>query len=219
MLSMASIITMRSDEFLDSFIKKFDVTNYNFIAISDDIKAKNDEPNVFALKALLPPSKALTYMINGNDKKEYYKKYIKYLMKPEIDIFVTTIVKLAVVEDSNVVLICSKAEDEMKYLNVLRKYIEDVYGTKVFKYEKYKKKPNKCESIIDKKKTVKIITTKIETAQKNHLKINIDKNELSARLKHMSDKAIKDFAKSNGIKIKKSMSRKEIIKKVQKALK
>lgn len=213
---MASIIIMRSDELLDSFLTKFNVENYNFIAISDDIKTTQDESNVFSLKRLLPPSKALTCMINGNDIEGYFKKYFRYLSRPEVEIFLTTIVKLAVMEDSNVVLLCSKAEDEMKYLKAIKKYLETVYHVNVYSYKKYKKNPKKCDSVENKKKTEKILKEKIKRSQ--NVRIELDKDEVLSRLKHMSTQAIIDFAKANDIKVKKSMSRKEVIKKITKAM-
>lgn len=213
---MASIILLESDDLIDSFVKKFDHNKFNFILISSDIRTKHKYKNVFAIKQLLPPTKALAYMLNGNDKETYHKKYIQYLAKPNIEIFLTTIAKLAVVEDSNVVLVCSENEGEMKYLNVIKKYLEEIYAVKVFKYKEFKKNPKKCESTINKKKTVKIIGKKIDATASANVKIDLDPEDVKARLKHMDKDAVVRFAKDLGIKVKKDMSKGDIIKKIKK---
>lgn len=216
---MASIIMMKSDEFLDSFLKKYNHENFNFILVSADIKTDYKFKNVFKIKQLLPPTKAISCKLNGNDYDEYRKKYIKHLARPDIEIFITTIVKLAVAENSNVVLLCSKDEhSNLKYLNILREYIEEVYGVNVFTYKKYKK-TEKPTSVISKKKTIKIIAKKIEHAASENVQVNLDRDEVVGRLKHMSKESVYKFAKSNGIKVKKDMDKKELLKKIYKKIK
>lgn len=215
---MASIIIMRSDEFLKSFINTYNYENYNFILVSSDITTSHKFKNVFRIKQLLPPTKAISCKLNGNDNDEYYKKYVKHLMRPDIEIYMTTIAKLVIGEDSNVVIMCSKDEDDsIGYLKILKDYFEEIYKLKVYTYKKYKKDkdPN---SAVNKKKTLKIIAKKLKIAAENGTEANIDMEEFVGRLKHMKKKTVYEFAKSRGIKVNKNMDKSEIIKKIMKKL-
>jgi hypothetical protein len=214
---MASLVILESDDFLKSFIKKYDYNNYNFILVSSDIDTKNKYKNVFRAKQLLPPSKALAHMANGNEYEEYYKKYVKYLSRPEVEIFLTTIAKLVAVEGSNVILLCSKSEAEMKYLNIIKEYFEEIYQLKVFSYKKYKKDPDNCDSVTKKKKTIKIIDKKTKAAAEMTVSVKFDPEDVKARLKHQDEDTLRAMAKRIGVKVKKSDDKKTIIKKIKKA--
>lgn len=214
---MASLIILESDDFLKSFVKKFDYEKYNFVLVSSDIDTKNKYKNVFRAKQLLPPSKAVVCMTNGNDYEEYYKKYAKYLSRPDVEIFLTTIAKLVAVEGTNVVLLCSKAEAEMKYLNIIKEYFEEIYQLKVFSYKKYKKDPDKCDSVTKKKKVIKIIDKKTNEASSKAINVQLDPEDVKARLKHQSEETLRAMAKRIGVKVKKTDDKKTIIKKIKKA--
>lgn len=215
---MASIIIMRSDEFLKSFINTYNYENYNFILVSSDITTSHKFKNVFRIKQLLPPTKAISCKLNGNDKDEYYKKYVKHLMRPDIEIYLTTIAKLVVSENSNVVILCSKDEDEsLGYIKILKDYLEEIYKLKVYTYKKYKKDKDP-DSAMNKKKTLKIIAKKLQIAAESGTEANIDMEEFVGRLKHMKKKTVYEFAKSRGIKVNKNMDKSEIIKKIMKKL-
>ena len=214
---MASLIILSSDDFLKSFVKKFDYKKYTFILISDNIDTKNKYKNVFRAKQLLPPSKALVCMTNGDDYDEYYKKYVKYLARPSTEIFLTTIARLVAIEDTNVGLLCSKAEAEMKYLNIIKEYFEEIYRLKVFSYKKYKKDPDKCDSVTKRKKVVKIIDRKTKEASSSNIDVQLDPEDVKARLKHQSEETLRAMAERIGVKLKKSDDKKTIIKKIKKA--
>lgn len=216
---MASIIIMTSDDFLESFVKKYNCENYNFILVSSDIKTKHKYKNIYRIKQLLPPTKAVSSKLNGNDEEGYRKKYFKHLSRPDIEIYLTTIVRLAVAEDSNVVLLCSKDEHKSyKYLNLIREYLEEVYGVRVYTYKKYRK-DKKPTSVTNKKKTLKIVAKKIELNAQNGTDANIDIEEFVGKLRHMKKKIAYNFAKKRGIKVKPDMSKKDIIKAIEKKLK
>lgn len=214
---MASLIILESDDFLKSFVKKFDHKKYNFVLVSSDIDTKNKYKNVFRAKQLLPPSKAAVCMTNGNDYEEYYKKYVKYLSRPDVEIFLTTIAKLVAVEGTNVVLLCSKAEAELKYLNIIKEYFEEIYQLKVFSYKKYKKDPDNCDSVTKKKKVIKIIDKKTNEASTKSINVQLDPEDVKARLKHQSEETLRAMAKRIGVKVKKTDDKKTIIKKIKKA--
>ena len=216
---MGSIIILRSDKFLDSFVEKFNYKNFNFVLISSDIKTKRKYKNVYPLKALIPPSKALSCMMNGNDEHEYKIKYFKHLAKPTVEIYLTTIVKLAVIENTNVVLMCSKHEDEFKYMDLIKDYLESIYKVKVYSYKEFKKNPEKCDSGKKKyDKIEKILSMKIEQAAHCEEPFEIEPSFVLAKLDKMKHKELVKTAKMYGCKVDKDMTNKALIKKIKKKL-
>ena len=202
---MASIIRMTSSEFLKKFSKKYNYKHYNFILVSEDIKNNKKHGNVYSIPELMPKPKALTKWFDNKDWKGYYKAYYQYLGGGNIEIYITTLVKLCVMEGADVILLCSDQENEYKYLKALCTYIEHVYGVNTYTFKQYDKKPKKCKSVIDKKSTVKVITKKIKTYQKYKISADsadISKKEMKAKLKNMDKDSIKKIAKKMDIKTK-----------------
>lgn len=211
---MAVIIKMDSKEFLDDFVKEFNYKKYNFLLVSQDIKTKKTYDNVYAIPSLIPPPNVIAKLINSGKASDYEKKYVQYLSAPKQDALITVLVKLAVVENSNVVLLCSKDEDKYCYLDILANYIESIYGAKVYSYKKYKKNPKKCDSAGDrKKKIVKVLRKKMKNIDTS-AEPTVDKSELKDRLGQLKTKELISFAKDKGLKLKKDMSKKEMIKKI-----
>ena len=141
------------------------------------------------------------------------KKYIEYLSISKIEAMLTVIVKLAVVENSNVVLLCSENEDEFGYTKIICKYIEKVYGVKTYSYKKYKSNPSKCETVKNKKKVVKILDKKLNEFD-GDASPNIDKKELRRRLESLSKKELKGYCKYQSISFDKDDSREKLIKRI-----
>lgn len=211
---MAAIIKMNSKEFLDDFLDKFNYKKYNFILVSNDITTQKKYDNVYAIPSLIPPPNVMAELIREGDVDKYAKKYIKYLSQPKVEAFITVLVKLAVVENSNVIILCSKDEYEYDYIELLSDYISTVYGAKVFSYKKYKKNPKKCDSSDgNKKKIVKVLRKKIANIDIES-EDAVNKSDIKERLKKLSRKELIKFAKSKGLSIKKSKEKSEIIKKI-----
>lgn len=215
---MATIITMNSKEFLDDFIEKFNYKKYNFLLVSQDITTNKKYGNVYATPSIMPPPNVLSELIGKGDPDKYEKKYIKYLSDPKVDSLITVLVKLATVDNSNVILLCSKEEDDYGYLDILRDYIEATYSAKVYSYKKYKKKPDKCDSVgKNKKKIVKILTRKLKEVDTS-AEPTVNKSDIKDRLKQLSKKELVAFAKSKGLKLDKDGSKSDMIKVMLKKL-
>lgn len=215
---MASIIKLDSKDFLDDFIKRFNYKKYNFLLVSQDIKTKKKYDNVYATPSLIPPPNLIGGLLRDGDVDKYEKKYLKYLSNPKVDSLITVLVKLATVDNSNVVLLCSKEEDKCGYLDILGDYIEATYGAKVFSYKKYKKNPDKCDSVgKNKKKIVKTLTKKMKEIDTS-AEPTINKSDIKDRLKQLKRKELIEFAKSKGLKLKKDLDKKEMINKIIKVL-
>ena len=218
---MAAIIRMSSDDFLDNFIKKYNYKKFNFLLISEGVKTKKKYRNVYALKSLIPPANVVSEFINSGYSGKYVKKYTNYLSNPEVEALITVIVTLCVVDNSNVVLLCTKEESEYKYLNIICDYIEAVYGVKAYSYNKYKKDPDGCEKISNKvkKKVAKVLSSKLKTMKHapSDKGVKVDKKEMKAKLKILTKKELKSYCKENSISIKKDDEKSDIIKRILKA--
>ena len=208
---MACIIKMASDDFLDNFLKKFDYKKFNFLLVSENIQTTKKYKNVYSIPSLLPPPNIISEFISNGPTERYAKKYYDYISTPRVEAMITILVKLAIIDNSNVILLCSKAEDEFKYLDLICQYIETVYGVNTYSYKKYKKDPEKCEKVSDKvkKKASKILNKKIANIQDIEPP-QVSKKQLNERFKSMSRKDLKQFLKSNSIKFDKDDSKKDL---------
>lgn len=213
---MGAIIRMSSKEFLKSFVKNEDYRKFNFLLISEDIKNENKYKNVNSIPTLIPPPNIISAFINEGFSDKYIKKYINYLQIPRVEAILTVIVKLAVVENTNVVLLCSEKEDEFGYLKLIGKYIKTVYKVPVYSYKRFKSDPSSCEMVRKKKEVVKILDNKLKNID-NSANPNINLNEIKRRLQTLSKKELRGFCKQHSIGYKKDDSKEKIIKRILKA--
>lgn len=207
---------MSSKEFLNKFIKEEDYRKFNFLLISEDIKTDKKYKNVFSIPTLIPPPNIISVFVNEGYSDRYIKKYIDYLRIPKVEALLTVMVKLAVVENSNVIMLCSKSEDEFKYLDIIGKYIKTVYGIKTYTYKKYKSNPTLCETVKDKKKVIKILEKKEKNIDDN-VDPSVNLHEMQRKLKSLSKKELRGFCKHHSIECKKDDSKEKIIKRIMKA--
>ena len=210
---MACIIRMTSVEFLDKFIKKHDYKKFNFLLISEDIKTTNQYKNVYAIPSLIPPPNIISDYITGDGYSEkYIKNYLDYIQTPRVEAMITVAVKLAIIDNANVVLICSKAENEFKYIDIICQYIENIYGVKTYSYKKYKKDPKACETVDDKvkKKVSKILEKKIGEIQDIDPYKIPHKKQIREFVKCLGKKEMTKLLRTNGIKHNPKDSKKDL---------
>lgn len=208
---MACIIRMSSDEFLDKFIKKHDYKKFNFLLISENVKTTNKYRNVYSIPTLIPPPNIISDFISNGYGQNYIKKYVDYISTPRVEAMITIAVKLCVIDNANVVLLCSKDESEFKYINIICQYIENIYGVKTYSYKKYKKDPDKCEEIDSKvKKNVSKILEKKIGEIKDIETPKVNKKEILKMLENMGRDDMEKFLKHHGIKFKSKYSKKDL---------
>ena len=210
---MACIIRMTSDEFLDKFVKKHDYKKFNFLLISEDIKTTNQYRNVYPIPSLLPPPNIISDFIQVGYSEKYIKNYLDYISTPRVEAMITIAVKLAIIDNANVILICSKAEDEFKYIDIICQYIENIYNVKTYSYKKYKKDPEACEKVDEKtkKKVAKVLEKKIGEMQDIESSYKAPrKKDIREFVKPLGKKEMTKMLRTNGIKHNPKDSKKDL---------
>lgn len=216
---MGVILRMDSEKFISEFLKEFDPNKFNFILVSENITSEQRYKNVMVMrKLMLPPDIAAMY-INDGFGKSYQKKYLEYLKKDDVNGLVAIIVKAAL-NGLNIVLLCSKSENEFKYLKMLCEFIEEEYKLKTYSYKKFKKDPQKALKIKNRDEVVEVLMKKLEKLHDSGVDLNpdVNKDKFLKKLGKLEKKELIKFCKVKGIKIDEDMGRKEIIKKIKKKL-
>lgn len=210
---------MDSKKFFKELIPEVKHDEFQFILISDFIKTNNTFKNVKSIPRLMPPNRVMQDFVNDN-MKEYKKGYLKYLQNPNIEAFISIIVKAAVVNDMKIVLLCSHSENEFKYLKMLTEYIEAVYKMQTYSFKDYMKDPEKVSKLKNKEEITKILGKKFEKMERSGVDLNttIDKEDYVKQLIKLGKKGMQKLAKSRNIKIDKDLGKKEMAKKLAKKL-
>jgi len=218
---MGCIIRIDSEKFIGDFLKNFDPNKFQFLLISKDITTKGKKgkySNVMAIKALIPPPHIASVFINDGMTKTYKKKYLEYLKKDDNNLLVSTIIKGAI-NNMNIVLLCSKSEDEFGYLKLLCEFIEDIYNMKTYSYKKFKKEPDKATKISNKDQVIGNLTNIINKLKPSDIMSpDVNKEKLIKRLKGMDREDLYKYCKTNGIKVDKTYNKKELIKCIVKSI-
>lgn len=217
---MGLIMKMDSKKFINKFLKEFNPEEFQFLLISENITTNNEHKNVMALPALIPPVNISSIYVNEGFSKEYKKKYLEYLKKENIKALVTIIVNAAVIQNLNVVLLCSKSESEFKYLDMICEFIEAEYKMKTYSYKKFSKDPKKSMQIDNKEKVSNILFKNIEKLKESGANFDskINESKLEKKLNKLDKKELVKYCKYKNIKVNKGASKKDIIKKIVKRL-
>lgn len=222
---MGCIVTMNSEKLYKKFLPEIDDTSaFQFITISEDIKTSKKMRNIAPMPSLMPPPQ-LSKLFNNGEKQEFYDGYARYLQSPSIDFYIAAIVKSVISNDFQLILLCSKSEDEQEYLKILAKYISGVYKMDVFKVKDYLKDPKKINKIKNKEEIEKIVDKKMKKFSKLGIDTNIDPNAQQAvtakrvkeELSKLDKEDLREIARRQKIKTK-GLGRNDLIKAIIKRL-
>ena len=218
------IVRMNSKKFIKKFIEDKDVIlqDFNYVLVSEEINSNNTHQNVVRARALIPRGTDISFRISGHIQR-YYDNYMAYLATPEPLHLLVTMVAGVIKSDLNVVLLCSKSEDENSYLSIIDEFLEKNFGIRAYTYEEYKEDTEACKNIPDIARTKKALQNAIgflKKAREDNQKLQDkkDKEKVKAELKEMKRKELKEICKEYGIKINKDDEKKELIKKILKAM-
>lgn len=218
------IIRMNSKKFLKKFVEDKDVIlqDFNYVLASDEINSDNSHQNVVRARALIPKTVDIGLKINGEYQK-YYENYMEYLASPEPLHLLVTMVAGVINSDLNVVLLCSKSEDDHAYLDMIDEFLQKNFGICAYTYDQYNENKDKCKEIKDLVKTKKAMVSAINylkkaQAENQKLQDKKDKVRVKAELKEMKKKELKEICKEYNIKFNKDDEKKDIIKKILKVM-
>jgi len=206
---MASIIKMNSTEFFD-FVDRYDYREFNFLLISKDITTTGKYNNVFKLDSLIPAPNIVSEFITNGYSKKYKKKYLKYLSNEKVDLIIATIVKLAVVENTDVVLLCSDNETQYNYLDLISEYLEKEYCCKACSYKKFRKNRKETNHSKNKQKIIDCLNDHLKEHGAPDTMI-VDKKEFKKNLKELSRSELIKYCDDTHIKYKEKWDKKRII--------
>lgn len=217
------ILKMNSKKFFKKFVEDKDVIlkKYNYILASHEINTNGTHENVVRVTSLVPPASIIGHQISG-DISKYYNAYMEYLATPECLHLLLTMVK-ASIDGMDMVLICSKTEDEYAYLDMIGEFLERNFAIKAYEFEEFVDNEDKCRKLKDVDATKKAMASAIEylrKAKEENKKIQDqkDKVKVKAELKDMKKKELKGICKEYGIKYDKDSEKKDLIKKILKKM-
>lgn len=218
------IIRMNSKKFLKKFVEDKNVIlqDFNYVLVSEEINSNNTHQNVVRARALIPRPVDVGLKLNGEIQK-YYDNYMTYLASAEPLHLLVTMVAGVIKSDLNVVLLCSKSEDDNSYLDMIDEFLEKNFGLRAYTYEEYKEGNDKCKEIPDIVRTKKALQSAIEFLKRakeenQKLQDKKDREKIKAELKEMKRKELKEICKEYNIKIKKDDEKKDMIKKILKEM-
>lgn len=212
---MGVIIRMNSKELVQDFLGEFNNRKFNFLLVSHDIKTNGSRKNVYSLNRLIPPPNVTSIYVNKGMCDKYVNAYLEYIQGKQASALIAAMVKLAVVDDTNVVILCSEREAEYNYTKIICQYIESLYGVKTYSYKKFSKDPKGCKSKPkNKDKFLKKLKAKMENFDPEKISSSVDVDGLKNKLKGWSRKELIHFCDDNHIKYDDDFSKKELIKKI-----
>lgn len=206
-----AIIRLDSEQFFKDFLPNEDTSKFSFIPISEMITTEGKRTNIMAIQKLIPPPNVTCEFINNGFSDKYKESYISYLLEPEQQGLIASIVRGGL--ELNLVLICSKQENEYKYLKLLCGLIENEFKMKTYSYKKYLKNRDKANKVKNKEDIERVIYNRLSTLSKSNCTFNqnMSISEMVEYLDQMSKKDLITYCKNKGVKgIDKDMKRKEI---------
>jgi hypothetical protein len=183
---MGCVIRIDSEQFISKFLKHFSPNEFQFLLISENITTNKKYKNVMSVRSLIPPPNIISGYIDDGFTKSYQNKYFDFLKKDENNSLVSIIVKAAL-SNMNIVLLCSKSEDEFKYLKMICEFIEKKYRLKTYNLKKFLKNPSKACKIENKDEIIGILMKSMDKIREKDIEINhqIDKDKYIKRLKKL----------------------------------
>lgn len=183
-----------------------------FKFVISDMCDINDDYSTYG-RSFIPPMEMYHDYVNGDlSKKEFKKKYKKYLIKFD-ELYATLIILvLAYVNKKDYLIVCSDEEMEVGYAQYLMEVLNEDFGVAIVNYDKWKSKFNKefGECPVD--------ADQLNKAIKKYKKLIADSVDDKA-YKKIKSKIKKDKKKSSKKKKSKKNKQKELDKKINKKMK
>ena len=109
-----------------------------FVVVSDKLEVEGRYPNIKMINTLMP-SVGMISVKEGGSEDQYQQQYLTHLQVPPIDATLAVLLKSAIVDKINVVFVCNLIESEFKYLDLIAKYYEAIYGANMYSLKTFNK--------------------------------------------------------------------------------
>lgn len=197
------IYWMTSKTFRDEFLikeKYKDILETQYVLISSRIGYSGKEENIISAKSFLFPS---PHTCSAATNDEFINRYEEQL-KNNIAFF-AMIIQNALIENNDIVLLCTKCENKMKFMDVIVDFVYHKFGYFIYNYKKYSKGVLK-EYKFNKTKVLLKCDKYIQDVKKN----SSDEKVRKSYYKDLSKKELRMILEKEGI-YSKNKSRKEMI--------
>jgi len=131
------IYWMTSKTFRDEFLnneKCKDILETQYVLISSRIGYSGKEENIISAKSFLFPSPHTCSAATNDEFENRYEEQLKNNIA-----FFAMIIQNALIENNDIVLLCTKCENKMKFMNIIVDFIYHKFGYFIYNYKKYSK--------------------------------------------------------------------------------
>lgn len=203
------MVWMTSKDFQNSFLtneRDKDILNSQYVICSLRIRKRKELDNIISAQSILFPGPDVCCALDDEDLRDRYMNQLR-----SAKAFLAALIKGSIEEGYNIVLMCSKNENKMKFLKYLSEFAYIEFGYPIYNYKKfadgitpiikYKKKEvlkicNKILSDVKEKEYQKNLRT--EAGRKKIIKDykKMKKSDLKKKLKKM-DLYVKGMTKDD----------------------
>ena len=189
---------MNSKVFRNNFLRHesdSNIKNAQYVIASTRIHKSREYKNIISAKTILFPGSDV-YIGSNSNKSTFRERYFEQLDRCRT--FIAFIIKASIEKKHNIIFICTKKEDNTKYLKYLSEYIYIKFGYPCYEYDRYSKG---ITSLIDydADKVLKTIKPYIkqgkDTEKKYNLKLKDFRKKYIKKLKKNKSKLIKEVKK------------------------
>ena len=125
---------MNSKTFRDDFLKNEtdkNILKAQYVLVSSRIRKREHHDNIVVAQILFPDSRVCSAVV----EEDYRERYFAQLDDNEA--FIASLVLGSIDENYNIIFLCSKIEDKLKYLKLLSEYIYLNFNYPVYEYGLY----------------------------------------------------------------------------------
>lgn len=177
--------------------------DYSFIIISDDITTEGKFKNVNMAQHLMPTPRIASLFINDGFSDEYQGEYFMWINRPENLSTIALIIKAVIKDKRDVILINSPSESTFGVLDMIARYIEQIYKLPVYSWKTIKKHPERIKELTDEEYKVCLGNFKdnINSLKKAGINIEpiVNPEYYLEGLKKMKKKELKRFCRDKSI--------------------
>lgn len=112
--------------------KDRDILKAQYVLVSTRIRKREHRDNIISGNSILFPNAHVCSALTDNDFRDRYMDQCSN-SKP----FIATLIKGSIEEGYNIIFICTKKENKMKYLQYLSEFIYLEFGYTVYEYKLY----------------------------------------------------------------------------------